>query len=130
MDVRVPRPHARRRLRGLTAVGIRGFTDDPLISGGESLIFYISFTIAIVGIVYVMLNSTLMETKVTSDGITGQTWRPRNPTIIRLEQHHRHPYRQPQHRTTRRPRQPFAPSTRRAWTMYGVRTGIEIEVSR
>ena len=55
---------------GLTAVGIRGFTDDPLISGGESLIFYVSFTIAIIGIVYVMLNSTLMETKATADGMT------------------------------------------------------------
>ncbi|MXX93051.1 MAG: hypothetical protein F4Y63_06315 [Chloroflexi bacterium] len=114
---------------GLTAVGIRGFTDDPLISGGESLIFYVSFTIAIVGIVYVMLNSTLMETKATADdmtvrlGVLGtqRTFDWNNITAIRTANHNiaRHGGRG----------NPFAPSTRRSWTMYGVRSGVEIQLS-
>ncbi len=114
---------------GLTAVGIRGFTDDPLISGSESLIFYISFTIAIVGIVYVMLNSTLMETKATADGITvrlgvlgtQRSFDWSDVTTIRTANHNiaRHGGRG----------NPFAPSARRSWTMYGVRTGVEIELS-
>ena len=114
---------------GLTAVGIRGFTNDPLISGGESLIFYVSFTIAIVGIVYVMLNSTLMETKATTDGITvrlgvlgtQRTFHWSDITTIRTTDHNiaRHGGRG----------NPFAPSARRSWTMYGVRTGVEIELS-
>ena len=114
---------------GLTAVGIRSFTDDPLISGGESLIFYVSFTIAIVGIVYVMLNSTLMETKATVNGITiklgvlgtQRTIDWNNITAIRTANHNiaRHGGRG----------NPFAPSDRRSWTMYGVRSGVEIEVS-
>lgn len=114
---------------GLTAVGIRGFTDDPLISGNESLIFYISFTIAIVGIVYVMLNSTLMETKATVNGMTVRlgvlgtqcTFDWNNITAIRIANHNiaRHGGRG----------NPFAPSARRSWTMYGVRTGVEIKLS-
>ena len=114
---------------GLTAVGIRGFTDDPLISGGESLIFYVSFTIAIIGIVYVMLNSTLMETKATADGITvklgvlgtQRTFDWKNIAAIRTASHNiaRHGGRG----------NPFAPSARHSWTMYGVRSGVEIQLS-
>ena len=124
---------------GLTAVGIRGFTDDPLISGGESLIFYVSFTIAIIGyvsftiaiigIVYVMLNSTLMETKATTDGITvklgvlgtQRTFDWKNIAAIRTASHNiaRHGGRG----------NPFAPSARHSWTMYGVRSGVEIQLS-
>lgn len=113
---------------GLTAVGIRTLTGDPIISGSEALIFYVCFAIAIVGIVYVMLNSTLMETKVNSDGISIRlgvlgtqrtlTWdtigaiRPTDHNIVR------HGGRG----------NPFAPSSRTSWTMYGVRCGVEIEV--
>lgn len=114
---------------GLTAVGIRGFTNDPIISGSEALIFYISFTIAIVGIVYVMLNSTLMETKATVNGMTvrlgvlgtQRTFDWNNITAIRTANHNiaRHGGRG----------NPFAPSARRSWTMYGVRSGVEIEIS-
>ena len=113
---------------GLTAVGIRSLTDDPLISGSEALIFYVCFAIAVVGIVYVMLNSTLMETKADADGITVRlgvlgtqrtlTWdmitavRPTDHNIVR------HGGRG----------NPFAPSSRTSWTMYGVRSGVEIEL--
>ncbi len=113
---------------GLTAIGIRGFTDDPIISGSESLIFYVCFAIGIVGIVYVMLNSTLMETKATEDGITvrlGVLGTQRFMawdviTAIRATDHNiaRHGGRG----------NPFAPSSRRSWTMYGVRSGVEIEM--
>ena len=113
---------------GLTAVGIRSLTDDPLISGSEALIFYICFAIAIVGIVYVMLNSTLMETKATSDGITvrlgvlgtQRTLAWDTITAVRPTDHNivRHGGRG----------NPFAPSSRTSWTMYGVRSGVEIEV--
>lgn len=114
---------------GLTAVGIRSFTDEPLISGTQALIFYISFAIAIIGIVYVMLNSTLMETKATTDSITvklgvlgtQRTFDSSDITAIRTTNHNiaRHGGRG----------NPFTPSARRSWTMYGVRTGVEIEVS-
>ena len=114
---------------GLTAVGIRSFTDDPIISGSESLIFYVSFVIAIIGIVYVMLNSTLMEIKATPDTITVKLgvlgtqrafdWQ--DITAIRTADHNiaRHGGRG----------NPFNPSARRSWTMYGVRSGVEIESS-
>lgn len=112
---------------GLTAVGIRSLTDDPLISGSEALIFYVCFAIAVVGIVYVMLNSTLMETRVNADGITVRlgvlgtqrtlTW----DTITAV--------RQCDHNIVRHGGRgnPFAPSSRTSWTMYGVRSGVEIE---
>ena len=113
---------------GLTAIGIRGFTDDPIISGSESLIFYVCFAIGIVGILYVMLNSTLMETKATEDGIavrlgvlgTQRTFAWNTITAVRATDHNivRHGGRG----------NPFAPSTRRSWTMYGVRSGVEVEV--
>ena len=112
---------------GLTAVGIRTLTGDPLISGSEALIFYICFAIAVVGIVYVMLNSTLMETRVNADGVTVRlgvlgthrtlTWD--TITAVRPTDHNivRHGGRG----------NPFAPSSRTSWTMYGVRSGVEIE---
>ena len=113
---------------GLTAVGIRSFGDEPLISGSEALLFYVAFAIGIVGIVYVMLNSTLMETKATEDGITvrlGVLGTQRFMawdviTAIRATDHNiaRHGGRG----------NPFAPSSRRSWTMYGVRSGVEIEM--
>lgn len=112
---------------GLTAVGIRTLTSDPLISGSEALIFYICFAIAVVGIVYVMLNSTLMETRVNADGVTVRlgvlgthrtlTWD--TITAVRPTDHNivRHGGRG----------NPFAPSSRTSWTMYGIRSGVEIE---
>ena len=113
---------------GLTAVGIRSFGDEPLISGSEALLFYVAFAIGIVGIVYVMLNSTLMETKATEHGITvrlGVLGTQRFMawdviTAIRATDHNiaRHGGRG----------NPFAPSSRRSWTMYGVRSGVEVEV--
>ena len=113
---------------GLTAVGIRSFGDEPLISGSEALLFYVAFAIGIVGIVYVMLNSTLMETKATKDGITvrlgvlgtQRTFAWDAITAVRAIDHNivRHGGRG----------NPFAPSTRRSWTMYGVRSGVEVEV--
>lgn len=113
---------------GLTAVGIRSLTDEPLISGSEALIFYICFAIAIVVIVYVMLNSTLMETKATAEGVTvklgilgtQRTFAWDTISAVRATDHNiaRHGGRG----------NPFAPSTRRSWTMYGVRSGVELEL--
>ena len=113
---------------GLTAVGIRSLGDDPLITGTEALIFFLCFAIATVGIVYVMLSSTLMETKITQQGITvrlgllgtQRTFKGDEILSIRAVDHSiaRHGGRG----------NPFAPSTRRSWTMYGVRSGVEINV--
>ena len=114
---------------GLTAVGIRSFTDDPLISGSEALVFYVCFLIAVVGIVYVMLNSTLMETRATTEGVsvrlgilgTQRTFSWDTISAVRATDHNitRHGGRG----------NPFAPSSRRSWTMYGVRSGVEIETT-
>ena len=113
---------------GLTAVGIRSFGDDPLVSGTEALVFFVCFAIAVVGIVYVMLNSTLMETKVSALGITvrlgllgtQRTFEWKEISAVRAVDHNisRHGGRG----------NPFAPSTRRSWTMYGVRSGVELEM--
>ena len=113
---------------GLTAVGIRTLTGEPLISGSEALIFYICFAIAVVGIVYVMLNSTLMETRANADGVTvrlgvlgtQRTLAWGTITAVRTADHNivRHGGRG----------NPFAPSSRTSWTMYGVRSGVEVEV--
>ena len=75
-----------------------------------------------------MLNSTLMETKATTDGITvklgvlgtQRTFDWKNITAIRTTDHNiaRHGGRG----------NPFTPSARCSWTMYGVRAGVEIEV--
>ncbi len=114
---------------GLTAVGIRSLTDDPLLSGSEALVFYLAFGVGIVGIVYVMLNSTLMETKVTDVGVTvklgvlgtQRTFAWETITAVRASGHNiaRHGGRG----------NPFAPSSRKSWMMYGFRSGVEIEVS-
>ena len=110
---------------GLTAVGIRSFGDEPLISGSEALLFYVAFAIGIVGIVYVMLNSTLMETKATEDGITVRlgvlgtqrsgSWRG---TRYNCNSRDRSQYRAAWR--TRQSLRSFV--TRRSWTMYGVRS--------
>ena len=113
----------------LTAVGIRSLGDDPLVSGPEALIFYLSFAIAILGIVYVMLGSTLMQTTATVDGVTvglgilgtHRTFLWADITAIRATDHNiaRHGGRG----------NPFAPSTRKSWTMYGIRSGVELEIT-
>ena len=112
----------------LTAVGIRNFGDDPLLTGSEVAIFFPCFAGGVIGIVYVMLNSTLMETKTTEQGLTVRlglmgtqrtfTWE--TIRAIRTAEHSlaRHGGRG----------NPFAPSSRRAWTMYGVRNGVELEI--
>ena len=114
---------------GLTAVGIRSLTDEPILSGSDALIFYFAFAIGIVGIVYVMLNSTLMETRITEDGIkvrlgvlgTQRTFSWDTISTVRTTDHNiaRHGGRG----------NPFAPSSRKSWMMYGFRSGIEIESS-
>ena len=113
----------------LTAVSIRSLGDDPLVSGPEAMIFYLSFAIAILGIVYVMLGSTLMQTTVTEDGLTvglgilgtRRTFSWADITTIRATDHNiaRHGGRG----------NPFAPSTRKSWTMYGIRSGVELEIA-
>ena len=114
---------------GLTAVGIRSLTDEPLISGNEATIFYICFAIAVVGIVYVMLSSTLMETKATIDGLqvslgvlgTQRFFAWDTINAARVSEHNlaRHGGRG----------NPFAPASRRAWIMYRVKRGVELEIS-
>ena len=113
---------------GLTAVGIRTLTGDPLLSGAEALIFYVTFAVGVVGIVYVMLNSTLMETRVNADGLTVRmgvlgTQKTLAWDAITTA-------RQTDHNVVRHGGRgnPFAPSSRTSWTMYGVRSGVEIEV--
>ncbi len=113
---------------GLTAVGIRSFGDDPLVSGAEALVFFVCFAVAVVGIVYVMLGSTLMETRVEEKGIsvrlgllgTQRMFEWGEIGAIRATGHSiaRHGGRG----------NPFAPASRRSWTMYGVKSGVEIEV--
>ena len=113
---------------GLTAVGIRSFGDEPLVSGTEALIFFACFAGAVIGIVYVMLGSTLMETRVSAQGITvrlgllgtQRTFKWDEISAVRAVDHNiaRHGGRG----------NPFAPSTRRSWTMYGVRSGVELDV--
>ena len=114
---------------GLTAVGIRQLTGDPLLSGSEALLFYIAFAIGVVGIVYVMLNSTLMETKATSAGIAiklGVLGTQRNVDWNAITE-----IRASEHNVTRHGGRgnPFAPSTRRSWIMFGVRSGVEVEIA-
>lgn len=113
----------------LTAVGIRSLGDDPLVSGPEALIFYLSFAIAILGTMYVMLGSTLMQTTATPEGVTvglgifgtHRTFRWADITAIRATDHNiaRHGGRG----------NPFAPSSRKSWTMYGIRSGVELEIA-
>ena len=112
----------------LTAVGIRNFGDDPLLSGTEAGIFYACFAFGALGIVYVMLNSTLMETKTTEKGLTvklgvlgtQRTFAWETISAIRAADHNiaRHGGRG----------NPFSPSSRQSWTMYGVRSGVELEI--
>lgn len=113
---------------GLTAVGIRSLGDDPLLSGTGALIFFSCFAGAIIAIVYVMLGSTLLETKVSAQGITVRlgllgtqhTFKSEEILAVRAVDQDiaRHGGRG----------NPFAPSARRAWTMYGIWSGIELEV--
>lgn len=114
---------------GLTAVGIRSLGDDPLVSGGEAVVFFVCFAIAVVGIVYVMLGSTLMETKATDEGIVvrlGLLGTQRKFEWGEIDQ-----VRESGHSIARHGGRgnPFAPASRRSWTMYGVRNGVEIETN-
>ena len=88
----------------LTAVGIRSIGDDPLVSGPEALIFYLCFAIAILGIVYVMLGSTLMQTTATArrcNRRSGHTWDTPHLFVVR---YHRDTCYRPQHSPPRRTR--------------------------
>ena len=64
-------------LLGLTAgvftgVGLKHLIGDPLVSGGESLLFYGAFGASSLITLFVMLNYLIMNLRVSSDGIAIQ----------------------------------------------------------
>ncbi len=113
---------------GLTAVGIRSFTDDPLLTGSEAAIFFISFAIGTALILYAMLNATLLSIRADANGIevklgilgVGDSWSWDSIASATPASHNimRHGGRG----------NIFAPSSRRSWTMIGITNGVEITV--
>ena len=114
----------------LTAVALRSLGDDPWLTGSAAAVFFVSFGLGVAVIVYVMLESTLMTVSVDPDsglsvtmGVLGRqnAWSMSGVSSVRPVQHSliRHGGRG----------NVFAPSSRRAWTMFGIRDGIEFEYS-
>lgn len=109
----------------LTAVAIQSFGSDPWLEGAEATLFFISFGLGMVIIVYVMLSSTTMTVTVQEGelvvtmGMLGKrrSWRLDNMSDAKVTRHClvRHGGRG----------NLFAPNSRRSWTMFGVQQGVE-----
>ncbi len=113
----------------LTAVGIRNLGAEPILTGVDAVIFFVFFTLGVLGVLYVMLSSTIMATSISRQelsvtlGIIGtqRSFALQEMSEVRVARHSfvRHGGRG----------NPFAPSSRRAWTMFGVKTGVEFVVN-
>ncbi len=113
----------------LTAVAIFSLRSDPLLSGAEAFIFFVSFAAGMAIIVYVMLNSTLMSIIADAHGLhvrlgilgAGRNWAWKDITSSRATAHStaRHGGRG----------SIFAPSGRRSWSMFGIGDGVELEIA-
>lgn len=109
----------------LTAVAIRSFGSDPWLEGAEATLFFISFGLGMVVIVYVLLGSTTMTVTVQGGelivtmGMLGKrrSWRLEGISQVKVTRHNlvRHGGRG----------NVFAPNSRRSWTMFGMKHGVE-----
>lgn len=113
----------------LTAVAIRSLSDNPWLSGAEAILFFLTFAIAIAIITYVMLNSTIMSIVAdhkglrVSLGILGlaREWSWQDIQSVATAE-----YSVTQHGGRGNI---FGPASRRAWTMFGIKTGVEIKTA-
>ena len=113
----------------MTAVALRSLGGDPWLEGMEAAVFFISFGLGMVVIMYVMLSSTAMSIAVVGGelqvtmGMLGKrrSWRLEDVSKVAVAQHDliRHGGRG----------NVFAPNTRRSWSMFGVKEGVEFEYS-
>ena len=111
----------------LTVVALRSLGDDPLLSGGPAALFFVMFGLGMAVIVYVMLEATLMTVSVAGRelqvlmGVFGRrgSWCIDGMTQVTETRHSlvRHGGRG----------SVFAPTSRRAWMMFGVKEGVEFE---
>lgn len=111
----------------LTIVALRNLGDDPLLSGGPAALFFVMFGLGMALIVYVMLDATLMTVSVSGSELTvtmgvfgkRRSWRIDGITQVAETQHSlvRHSGRG----------NIFAPTSRRAWMMFGIKDGVEFQ---
>lgn len=111
----------------LTVVALRSLGDDPLLSGGPAALFFVMFGLGMAVIVYVMLEATLMTVSVAGSQLTvsmGVFGRRRSwPTdVISQVATTRHSLVRHGGRGS-----VFAPRSRRAWVMFGIKEGVEFE---
>lgn len=111
----------------MTAVALRSLGSDPWLTGGAAVLFFVSFGFGMAVIMYVMVSSTLMSVTVVGGellvtmGMLGKrrSWRLEDMSKVAVTQHHllRHGGRG----------NVFAPNSRRSWSMFGVKSGVEFE---
>ena len=111
----------------LTVVALRCVGDDPLLSGGPAALFFVMFGLGMAVIVYVMLEATLMTVTVAGQQLTvsmGVFGRRRSWPIDGMAQ-----VAMTRHSLVRHGGRGsvFAPSSRRAWVMFGIKDGVEFE---
>ena len=111
----------------LTVVALRSVGDDPLLSGGPAALFFVMFGLGMAVIVYVMLEATLMTVTVAGQQLTvsmGVFGRRRSWPIDGMAQ-----VATTRHSLVRHGGRGsvFAPSSRRAWVMFGIKDGVEFK---
>ena len=109
----------------LTIVALRSLGDDPLLSGGPAALFFVMFGLGMALIVYVMLDATLMTLSVAGNTLTatmGVFGRRRSWHIDRMTQVTATQHSLVQHGGRGNI---FAPTSRRAWMMFGTKDGVE-----
>lgn len=115
----------------LTVVAIQSLGDDPWVSGASAALFFVAFGLGMALIVYVMLDSTLMTVRVggseleVSMGVMGRrrSWRLESVVGASVSA--------TRHSVVRHGGRGniFAPSSRRAWMMFGTPEGVEFDAT-
>ena len=110
----------------LTGVAIKGLVDEPVVSGGNAVLFYVAFGFSTLIALFVMLNYTMMSLTVSDDlieisiGMRKASVATRVVSEVRVAQ------------TQSRMSRAISSEGRKApemWTVLGVGSGVEIDVA-
>ena len=110
----------------VTGVAIKGLIGDPIVTGGESVVFYITFSASSLITFFVMLNYLMMSIRVSADGLDikfgmkSESIEASRFVAVRIAE--------PKSRMSRALNNDGRKISQ-MWTVLGVGSGIEIDVS-
>jgi hypothetical protein len=114
----------------LTGVAVKGLIDEPVVSGGGALAFYLAFGISSLMTMFVMLNYLTMSLRVSGEefdirlGMKSAVIAVADIEVVRVAE--------PLSRMSRTASQarPDRQSISKLWSVLGVKTGIEIVIKQ